>query len=225
MRLVLLLLVATCLTGCVPQFPFYCEDENAPICYLQRRPIFAPREKPTSVPKSERRDASCRTMRLGAPQPPSPPCTPARAIDDKGEPANSIQGILEALQGYRCLTHVNPSHGTDRLTDSLTSCCHERPSGGLWRRARPSTQNWAPCAGCFGGAVWGYSWPKGRGGVPQIQEDAGGRDVHPRFRFSTPPRQCRIDAGPAKKHASFDAYDNAISSARGRHSPLCPWCG
>jgi len=54
MRLVLLLLVATCLTGCVPQFPFYCEDENAPICYLQRRPIFAPREKPTSDPKPER---------------------------------------------------------------------------------------------------------------------------------------------------------------------------
>jgi len=56
MRLVLLLLMATCLTGCVPQFPYYCEDANAPICYLQRRPIFAPREKPTSDPKPERRD-------------------------------------------------------------------------------------------------------------------------------------------------------------------------
>ena len=58
MRLVLLLLVATCLTGCVPQFPFYCEDEHAPICYLQRRPIFAPREKPPSAPQSERRDGA-----------------------------------------------------------------------------------------------------------------------------------------------------------------------
>jgi hypothetical protein len=56
MRLVLCLLLAACLTGCVPQFPYYCEDATAPICYLQRRPIFAPREKPTSDPKSERRD-------------------------------------------------------------------------------------------------------------------------------------------------------------------------
>jgi hypothetical protein len=56
MRLVLLLLMAMCLTGCVPQFPFYCEDAQASICYLQRRPIFAPRDKPTSAPASERRD-------------------------------------------------------------------------------------------------------------------------------------------------------------------------
>ena len=49
MRLVLLLLMATCLTGCVPQFPYYCEDDHTSICYLQRRPIFAPREKPTTA--------------------------------------------------------------------------------------------------------------------------------------------------------------------------------
>ena len=49
MRLVLLLLMATCLTGCALQFPFYCEDDQASICYLKRRPIFAPREKPTNV--------------------------------------------------------------------------------------------------------------------------------------------------------------------------------
>jgi len=48
MRPVLLLLIATGLTGCVPQFPFYCEDAQASICYLQRRPIFAPRGKPTN---------------------------------------------------------------------------------------------------------------------------------------------------------------------------------
>ena len=56
MCLVLLLLMATCLTGCVLQFPFYCEDDRAPVCYLQRRPIFAPRDKPTSAPTAARRD-------------------------------------------------------------------------------------------------------------------------------------------------------------------------
>jgi len=57
-RLGLLLLIATCLTGCVPQFPFYCEDAQASICYLQRRPIFAPRDKSTSDPTSERREGA-----------------------------------------------------------------------------------------------------------------------------------------------------------------------
>jgi hypothetical protein len=57
-HLILCLLLATCLTGCVPRFPFYCEDANASICYLQRRPIFAPREKPTSDPTPERRDGA-----------------------------------------------------------------------------------------------------------------------------------------------------------------------
>jgi hypothetical protein len=56
MRLVLLLVMVTCLTGCVPQFPFSCEDETASICYLQRRPIFAPRDKPSSERPSARRD-------------------------------------------------------------------------------------------------------------------------------------------------------------------------
>ena len=50
MRLFRLLLLAMFLTGCGLQFPFYCEDDQAAICYLQRRPIFAPREKPTSNP-------------------------------------------------------------------------------------------------------------------------------------------------------------------------------
>ena len=61
MRLVLLLLMATCLTGCVLQFPFYCEDDQASICYLQRRPIIAPREKPTGDPTSERRDGEAKS--------------------------------------------------------------------------------------------------------------------------------------------------------------------
>src|SRR5262245_41590387 len=57
-RLLLLLLVAMLLTGCglqLPalQFPFYCEDNTASICYLMRRPIFAPREKSTSNPPSQ----------------------------------------------------------------------------------------------------------------------------------------------------------------------------
>jgi len=56
MRLVLLLLMATCLTGCDLQFPFYCEDDQASICYLQRRPIFAPRTTRASAPTSERRN-------------------------------------------------------------------------------------------------------------------------------------------------------------------------
>jgi hypothetical protein len=76
MRLVLLLLMATCLTGCVPRFPFYCEDEQAPICYLQRRPIFAPRDKPTSDPTSERRDGE---RPDDAPRSPSPPGAPRHA--------------------------------------------------------------------------------------------------------------------------------------------------
>lgn len=75
-------------------------------------------------------------MRLGAPQPPVPPRTPARARDDKGEPANSIQGILEALRGYRVPMRADPSRDTGRLTAGLAPFCHERPSGGLWRRVR-----------------------------------------------------------------------------------------
>jgi hypothetical protein len=58
MRLGLLLLMATCVMGCVPQFPFYCEDAQASLCYLQRRPIFAPRDKPTSDSTSERREGA-----------------------------------------------------------------------------------------------------------------------------------------------------------------------
>jgi hypothetical protein len=74
MRVVLLLLMATCLTGCVPRFPFYCEDDQASICYLQRRPIFAPRDKPPSARTSERREgawpdaAPQRPEALGAPR-------------------------------------------------------------------------------------------------------------------------------------------------------------
>jgi hypothetical protein len=48
---------------------------------------------------------------------------------------------------------VARAHGTARLTDGVAPSCHERPPGGLWRRARPSTQMWAPCAGYFGGMV------------------------------------------------------------------------
>ncbi len=107
--------------------------------------------------------ASCRTMRLGTPQPPSPPCTPARARDDKGKPPNSIQGIREALRGYRLPIRADPSHGTDCLTDRLAPSCHERPSAGLWSRAGPSTQNWAPCAGYLGHGVAGGALAEGWG--------------------------------------------------------------
>jgi hypothetical protein len=69
-HLILCLLLATCLTGCVPRFPFYCEDANASICYLQRRPIFAPQEKPVSDPKPERRDGE---LPDDAPRSPSAP--------------------------------------------------------------------------------------------------------------------------------------------------------
>jgi hypothetical protein len=74
MRLVLLLLMTTCVTGCVPQFPFYCEDAQASICYLQRRPIFAPRHKPTSAPTPEHRESEPPT---DAPQSPSAPGAPS----------------------------------------------------------------------------------------------------------------------------------------------------
>lgn len=69
-HLILFLLLAASLTGCVPQFPYYCEDANASICYLQRRPIFAPQEKPTSDPKSERQDGE---LPDHAPRSPSAP--------------------------------------------------------------------------------------------------------------------------------------------------------
>jgi hypothetical protein len=58
MSLLLLPLLAMFLTGCGLQFPFYCEDDQASICYLQRHPIFAPREKPPSAPTSQRQDDS-----------------------------------------------------------------------------------------------------------------------------------------------------------------------
>src|SRR5262245_60071691 len=58
MRVLLLFLLATCLTSCSLQFPFYCEDDQASICYLLRRPILAPREKPTSDPTSAPRDGA-----------------------------------------------------------------------------------------------------------------------------------------------------------------------
>ena len=74
MRPVLLLLMATGLTGCVPQFPFYCEDTQASICYLQRRPIFAPRDKPTSDPTPERREGE---RPADVPQSPSAPGAPS----------------------------------------------------------------------------------------------------------------------------------------------------
>ena len=57
MRLMLCLLLAACLTGCGLQFPYACEDATAPICYLQRRPLFAPREQPPSTPTPEHRDS------------------------------------------------------------------------------------------------------------------------------------------------------------------------
>jgi hypothetical protein len=70
MCLVFLLLLATCLTGCVPQLPFYCEDATAPICSLQRRPIFAPREQPPSAPTPAHRDGE---LPDEAPRSPSAP--------------------------------------------------------------------------------------------------------------------------------------------------------
>ena len=73
MRLVLLLLMAIYLMGCVPQFPFSCEDAQASICYLQRRPIFAPRDKPTSARTPAPREGEHRPMRRRAPQPLAPP--------------------------------------------------------------------------------------------------------------------------------------------------------
>jgi hypothetical protein len=74
MRPVLLLLIATCVTGCVPQFPFYCEDAQASICYLQRRPIFAPRDKATSAATPERQEGE---RPADAPQSPSAPGAPS----------------------------------------------------------------------------------------------------------------------------------------------------
>jgi hypothetical protein len=55
-HLILLLMLAAGLTGCGLQFPYACEDATAPICYLQRRPLFAPQEKPPSAPTPAHRD-------------------------------------------------------------------------------------------------------------------------------------------------------------------------
>ena len=74
MHLVLLLLIATCVTGCVPQFPFSCEDAQASVCYLQRRPIFAPRDKPPSDPTPARREGE---RPAEVPQSPSAPGVPS----------------------------------------------------------------------------------------------------------------------------------------------------
>ena len=56
MRRVTLLLKATCLTGCVPQFPLDGEDTQASIWYLQRRSIVTPWDKPPSERTSARQD-------------------------------------------------------------------------------------------------------------------------------------------------------------------------
>ena len=53
-------------------------------------------KSPPAPPSLSAGMASCRTLCLGVPKPPSPPRTPARAIDDKGEPADATRMILEA---------------------------------------------------------------------------------------------------------------------------------
>jgi predicted small lipoprotein YifL len=198
MHLVLLLLLAACLTGCGLQYPYYCEDENAPICYLQRRPIFAPREKATSDPKPERRDG-----------------------------ANAIQGKLEALRGCRRLRPADPCRRTDHLAESIAPSCHERPSGGLGSRVGPFDANVGTLYRFFGGMVSQVRvWPKRTPALCQCWGDGGGNDigcgwpkewfVYGRFRqargvglfvpgFSSCPPSHRqnIDVSPDKKHASL----------------------
>jgi hypothetical protein len=70
MRLVTLLLLATCLTGCVSQFPCYGEDAQAAICSLQRRPIVALWDRPPSERTSARQDDA---LPDDAPRSPSAP--------------------------------------------------------------------------------------------------------------------------------------------------------
>ena len=64
-----------------------------------------------------------------------------------------------------------------RLTDGLAPSCHERPPTGLWRRAGPSTQNWALCAGYLGGCGVGGGRAPAEGGVSGAAESGQTRGV------------------------------------------------
>jgi hypothetical protein len=97
MRVVLLLLMATCLTGCVPRFPFYCEDDQASVCYLQRRPIFAPRDKPPSARTSERREGAWPDAAPQRPEALSAPGTPTPVL-----PRVSFRHVVRATHDRRC---------------------------------------------------------------------------------------------------------------------------
>jgi len=135
-------------------------------------------KRPPATPSLSAGMARCRTMRLGAPQPPAPSRTPARAIDDKDEPANAIQGNLEALRGCRRLRPADPSHGTDRLAESLAPSCHERPAGGLGSRVGPFDANVDILYGFFGGMVSQVRvWPKRTPALCQCWGDGGGNDT------------------------------------------------
>jgi hypothetical protein len=99
--------------------------------------------------------------------------------------------------------HAGPSRDTARLTDTLAPSCHERPSGGLWRRATPSTQMWTT-VGVISG-VWcerrQSPRPKDVFPVGQHQEGTRGVGVPSPESRHTPAPGCAVRARQRTKHA------------------------
>jgi hypothetical protein len=89
--------------------------------------------------------------------------------------ARSTQpGHAGASPGASAPMHADPSRETARLTQCLAPSCHERPSGGLWRRVRPSTQIWRPVRVIWDMSSRCRSWPKDAYFAGQGQQARGG---------------------------------------------------
>jgi len=128
-------------------------------------------------------------------------------------PANSIQGILEALRGYRRPMRDDPFHGTAHLTDGIAPSCHERPPGGLWRRAGPRDANLGALCGLFGAWRRGVG-PGRRVGVVcgNIRKHAGGGTPTGGFAFHPPPHLRR---GRPASQSMLHRDRNSARSVRG----------
>jgi hypothetical protein len=98
---------------------------------------------------------------------------------------------------------ADPCHDTGRLTDALAPSCHERPSGGLWRRVRPLDANLDDLGGLFRGyGTGGAKAPGRRGGFVRERgsRPRGGPESRPRNRAGGSARRV-VDARARTKHA------------------------